>query len=133
VDFKHLKILGESVDDFPVTGFLICQVIKNEEVSCPRASKPNLRMVNGYQSAGCKLAGEEATMSKNSMSASEPVQKRYSDLETDVPPELPELPFLPNTDPAILRLAVKKALPKNVSEGQGQLDGNRPRPTSVSH
>jgi len=60
-----------------------------------------------------------------------PVPARYSDLETDIPPELAELPFLPNTDPEILRLAVSKARSKRASENQDQPDGSTPRPGSV--
>jgi hypothetical protein len=56
-------------------------------------------------------------MKQSSMSP-QPIPVRYSDLETDIPPELAELPFLPNTDPAILRLAVSKALSIAVAEKQ---------------
>lgn len=70
-------------------------------------------------------------MTKSSMTGSQPIPARYSDLETDTPPELAELPFLPNTDPAILRLAVSKALNKSAIESQDQPEGTPRRPASV--
>jgi hypothetical protein len=71
-------------------------------------------------------------MKKSSMSSPQPIPMRCSDLKTDIPPELAELPFLPNTDPLILRLAVSKALSKKMSGNQSQPDGTLPRPESVS-
>ena len=69
---------------------------------------------------------------KKTMDSSQTVPARYSDDETDIPPELADLPFLPNTDPAILRQTVRKALSKRVSENQDQPDDAASRPVSVS-
>ena len=67
-------------------------------------------------------------MKKKSSMSPQPITKRYSDDETDIPPELAELPFLPNTDPEILRMAVRKALGKNTNRNESQPDGTAPRP-----
>jgi hypothetical protein len=70
-------------------------------------------------------------MKTGCMSSPQAIPTRCSDLETDIPPELAALPFLPNTDPLILRLAVSKALGKKISGNQSP-EGPVPRPESVS-
>jgi hypothetical protein len=72
-------------------------------------------------------------MKKSSMSSPQSIPMRCSDLETDIPPELAELPFLPNTDPLVLKRAVSKALSRQISRNQSQPAGTAPRPESVSH
>jgi hypothetical protein len=67
-------------------------------------------------------------MKKRSPMSPQPITEHYPDDETDIPPELAELPFLPNTDPAILRMAVRKALGKHTNRNESQPDGAAPRP-----
>ena len=71
-------------------------------------------------------------MKQSLMSSPQAIPVRYSDLETDIPRKLTEVPFSSDTDPLILRLAVKEAFRKKAHANRDQSGGTTSRPEPVS-